>query len=198
MTLQNKGHTSPYICQYVWNTHAHHAQIWSYDKKNLKAISHFPMHRFSRNKIMVVKHTLILCKSGFLFWFFHQTKFIVPFTLAMPKIHYAGIQWRIEKVLGTIYDTDHYDIRLDWLYLLLCPKWPRTPRTYLVIRRKKCEPMYHFPTHTTHRFCRDQIKVSRIMYTDTAQNWFPLLILPEILKILSHSLLLCLKYQCTL
>ena len=109
-------------------------------KKNLKVISHFPMHtthRFRRNKIKVVKHTLMLSKSSLLFWFFHQTKYIVPLTFAMPKIHQAWIHWRIKKMLGTIYYPDHYDIGLDWLYLLLCSKWPRTPRTDLVIRWKK-------------------------------------------------------------
>ena len=116
----------------------------------------------------------------------------------MPKIHQAWIHWRIKKMLGTIYYPDHYDIGLYWLYLLLCSKWPCTPRTDLVIRWKKIKPMYHMPTHTTHRFSKDQIKILRIMYTDIPHNWFPLLILPEILIILSHSLLLCLKYQCTL
>ena len=170
-------------------------------KKNLKVISHFPMHtthRFRRNKIKVVKHTLMLSKSSLLFWFFHQTKYTVPLTFAMPKIHQAWIHWRIRKMLGTIHYPEHYNIGLDWLYLLLCSKWPHTPCTDLVIRWKKLKPLYHMPTHTTHRFSRDQIKILRIMYTDIPHNWFPLLILPEILIILSHSLLLCLKYQCTL
>ena len=108
--------------------------------KKLKPMYHMPMHtthRFRRNKIKVVKQTLLLSKSSLLFWFFHQTKYTVPLTFAMPKIHQAWIHWRIRKMLGTIHYPEHYNIGLDWLYLLLCSKWPRTPRTDLVIRWKK-------------------------------------------------------------